>query len=249
MVDSMVPAATLQVPLSTQPVRIQFVQDVSASMDGEKLQASRGALKESCRNLTQVDEVGLIKFGSKVETISVIQPYSPTIENQINKLATLGMTALNDAIVEGVQSLKRRAETSTKTYQNILLIYTDGEENVSKTSFDDVSALIRNPGIPNFRMVLSIAGIESNDELIGLCKSEECRSYCEVISVADSSDGVKQAYVEMDQMVKVYRAGQEQRNDVIRLDLKFGATQISADAVVEGTDVKVNVSIQFHAKT
>ncbi|RUS14379.1 hypothetical protein BC937DRAFT_93917 [Endogone sp. FLAS-F59071] len=249
MVDSMVLAATLQVPLST-PVRIQFVQDVSASMDGEKLQASKVGLKEICRKLTQADEVGLIRFGSKVETISVIQPYSPTIENQINNLAMLGMTALNDAIAEGIQSLKRRAEISTKAYRNILLISTDGEENVSKTSFDDVSALIQNSGIPNFRIVLAVAGsIETNSELVGLYKSEECRSYCEVISVEDSSDGIRQAYAEMDQMVKLYRAGQEQGSNVIRLDLRFGATQISADAVVEGTDVRTNVNIQFHAKT
>ncbi|RUS16039.1 hypothetical protein BC937DRAFT_91672 [Endogone sp. FLAS-F59071] len=62
MVDSMVLAATLQVPLPTQPVRIQFVQDVSASMNGEKLQASMVGLKEICRKLTQADEVGLIVY-------------------------------------------------------------------------------------------------------------------------------------------------------------------------------------------
>lgn len=65
----MVLEATLRVPLSTQPVRIQFVQDVSSSMEGEKLQASKGGLKEICRKLTPADEVGLIKFGSKVDVV------------------------------------------------------------------------------------------------------------------------------------------------------------------------------------
>lgn len=182
--------------------------------------------------------------------ISAIQPYSHTIEDPINNLATLGMTALYDAIVEGVQSLKRRAETSTKAYQNVLLISTDGEENSSKHSFHETSALIQNSGIPNFRIVFAIAGsTEANDDLVNLCNSEECQSYCDVINVADSSDGIKQAYTEMDQKVKLFRAGQGQdQRGVIRLDLRFGATEISADAVVEGTDVRVNVNFQFHTK-
>jgi len=254
MVPSMSLAAKLKVPLPIEPVRpvrVQFVQDVSCSMDGEKIQASKGGLKEICRKLTQADEVGLIKFGSRVEVVSAIQPYSHALGNEINGLETLGMTALYNGIVEGVRGLKERAEASNQpAYKNILLITTDGEENSSNNiNINDVIALIQNPGIPNFRMVLAIAGsMNSNDELVNMCQSNECQGYCDVINVADSRDGIKQAYAEMDQKVKLFRVDQEHQSEVIKLNLRFGATEMWADAVVEGTEVKVDVKIEFEGR-
>ncbi|RUS29021.1 hypothetical protein BC938DRAFT_481159 [Jimgerdemannia flammicorona] len=77
MLPSMIPAGTVQVPLSNDlvdtavqlPVRIQFVQDVSESMRGSKLLSSKEGLKRICRKLSQGDEVGLIKFGDSVEVV------------------------------------------------------------------------------------------------------------------------------------------------------------------------------------
>ncbi|RUS23977.1 hypothetical protein BC938DRAFT_474319, partial [Jimgerdemannia flammicorona] len=77
MLPSMILAATLQVPLSKDavdtpvqlPVRIQFVQDVSSSMQHSKILTSKEGLKRICRKLSQGDEVGLIKFGDSVEVV------------------------------------------------------------------------------------------------------------------------------------------------------------------------------------
>ncbi|RUS34063.1 hypothetical protein BC938DRAFT_482584, partial [Jimgerdemannia flammicorona] len=110
VIPSMKLGATLKVPLTTTaienslPLRIQFVQDVSGSMDGEKLLACKDGLKAICRKLAnEADEVGLIKFGSAVEIVSAIQPLSTNIENEIDSLRVGGMTSLHDGIVKGLQ--------------------------------------------------------------------------------------------------------------------------------------------------
>lgn len=81
MDPSMTLAATLLVPLSRDveltptdlPVRIQFIQDVSASMsEDRKLEASIDGLKMICQKLTEGDEIGLVKFSSRVNTIRLV---------------------------------------------------------------------------------------------------------------------------------------------------------------------------------
>ncbi|RUS34922.1 hypothetical protein BC938DRAFT_477812 [Jimgerdemannia flammicorona] len=76
MLSSMVLAGTVQVPLSKYVadihVRIQFVQDVSGSMDGTKLVSSQEGLRRICRKLSQGDEVGLIKFGDFAEVVRYV---------------------------------------------------------------------------------------------------------------------------------------------------------------------------------
>lgn len=202
---------------------------------------------------------------------SVIQPYATTVHNYIDKLAVSrmglglsvdendsdmstsleleGLTALYDAIVVGVKSLRERAQTTgEKTYQNILLVATDGEENWSDTKLSEVDTLLKNPDIPNFRMVLAIAGsMDLNAELIQVCKSDECKAYCDVINVADSSDGIRQAFAQIEQKVQLFKSNHTLGSKAIELGMKFGSTEISADAFVEKSGARQTVTIDFHS--
>jgi len=228
---------------------------VGSSMEwSNKMQSSIDGLTRICQKLSQGDEVGLLKFGDKVEVVSQIRPYTNAIYTDIDSLTADGWTALYDAIAKGIQTLRERSKISLEcTHQNILLISTDGEENHSKTSFADVMAMLKNPGIPNFRIMLAIAGDEgenANPDLVTLLKSAECQPFCEIINVADSSEGIKQAYVQMDQKVQLLKAEHSvaSQNKSINLEMKFGATEVSVEAFVASTKEKKSVTIKFHGK-
>ncbi|RUS17514.1 hypothetical protein BC937DRAFT_89879 [Endogone sp. FLAS-F59071] len=243
---------------------MQFVQDVSASMTGEKMEASKNGLKKICQKLAQGDEVGLIQFCSSVDTVSYIDNLEVSkigIGIRINENTNLiqlqltGLTALYDAIVAGLVSLEERAEDSDKKeYQNILFVATDGEENASTTTIAEVTELIKdlpnNLEIPNLRIMLAIAGsMELNNDLVKVCQSAECENYCEVIHVADSSEGIKLAFERVEENVQLLKSSQHLLADkVVKFDMHFGRTEVSAEVFVRESGVRKSVKTTWHGR-
>jgi Ca-activated chloride channel homolog len=134
---------------------IVLVVDVSGSMeDDSKLDQAKAGLEAFLTRILPEDRVGLVSFstGAKVE----VDP-APLAENRIalsdaiNRLRPLGKTAIYDGLITGKQSLDQvpAAEDGEERIKAIVLL-TDGEENASSTSFDQLKQEFDESGISIF---------------------------------------------------------------------------------------------------
>jgi len=250
MVPSMKKIAELHIPIlqsvtdtevpneGRMPIRINIVQDISGSMEGDKLMACKAGIKDICSTVTENDEVGLMSFDnfSKILRNFESNPESTaTIENLVDGLEASGSTSLWDAIFMGHHTLKN-AVLRNSNFRNILMIMTDGGECSSFISFVNVREIIQRPEMPRFNFFFAHAG-ETNQELVDLCQSPACSPYCKVFPVEDSGTGVADAYSAISQDVQLFRKNENQLlgNKVVNLRLKFGDSMVTAVAVNEVT--------------
>jgi Ca-activated chloride channel homolog len=126
------------------PVSLGIVFDVSGSMAG-KLPIARDAVTRLLKAGNPEDEYALIEFRDHPQ---VTQDFTSNIADFHNRLAFVsssGWTALYDAVYLGIQKL-RQGHNRRKA----LLLVTDGEDNHSRYTFDDVKELAKESDIRLF---------------------------------------------------------------------------------------------------
>jgi Ca-activated chloride channel family protein len=128
-----------------KPANIALVVDTSGSMSEEnKLDQAKQGLRVFLSQLSPNDRVGLTTFNDKVFRLSPISRFGSaraTLLNQVNGLFPDGQTAVYDAAQAGVREVQNLKDPSRI---NAVVVLTDGEDNQSKTSVNDlVSALQR----------------------------------------------------------------------------------------------------------
>lgn len=126
-----------------EPVAIALLVDTSASMMS-KLPIVQQSLGDFVKNLNQCDEVILFAFNSQVY---LIQPFSTDHQIAAERIMELfhpyGRSALYDATSTALQSLERADYPSLK-----LVLITDGMDNSSATTEQEVVARATMDGIP-----------------------------------------------------------------------------------------------------
>ena len=131
---------TLQRPLS-----INLVVDTSGSMHGEKMDSVQDAIRIfiALLNSERGDKLGIVEFNNSANIISPID-FIANNEDRLFKilreLNSHGRTALLDAINLAIDSLKSLKDDAIK----IIIVLTDGHENCSRTTTDDVFMKIKN---------------------------------------------------------------------------------------------------------
>jgi Ca-activated chloride channel homolog len=134
---------------------IVLVVDVSGSMEDDgKLDQAKAGLEAFLTRILPEDRVGLVSFstGSKVE----VEP-APLADNRIalsdaiNRLRPLGKTAIYDGLMTAKQSLDQvPAPQDGEERIKAIVLLTDGEENASETSFDQLKTEFDESGISIF---------------------------------------------------------------------------------------------------
>jgi Ca-activated chloride channel family protein len=123
------------------PVSVGILVDTSGSME-PKLRQARAAIAEFLRNLNDRDDVFLFAFSGHP---FLLQPFTMDHSLVMQKLALLhayGMTSLYDVVLEGLIMLQRG-----RYDKKALLVVTDGMDNTSAHSLDDVIARARRQGV------------------------------------------------------------------------------------------------------
>jgi Ca-activated chloride channel homolog len=134
---------------------IVLVVDVSGSMEDDgKLDQVKAGLESFLSRILPEDRVGLVSFSSGAQVEVQPAPLSQNriaLSDAINKLRPLGKTAIYDGLMTGKQSLDQlpTPEDGEERIKAIVLL-TDGEENASSTSFDQLKTEFDETGISIF---------------------------------------------------------------------------------------------------
>lgn len=120
-----------------KPLAIAIALDHSGSMGEARAYDCQEAIRDFLRKMNPVDFVSIIKYDNNIVTEVPITNSSPLALNQfkVNGLLDFGgMTAISDAIIAGIDELSKVG----KEYQKMVVIFTDGWDNSSKATFDEV---------------------------------------------------------------------------------------------------------------
>jgi len=119
------------------PVSVGIIFDLSGSM-ANKLNCAKEAAAQFFKTANSQDEGFLIGFGTHAELFS---PFTNNIEELQNRLVLApagGSTALLDGIYLGISEMR-----SARNAKHAVLIISDGGENHSRYSEDDLKRLLR----------------------------------------------------------------------------------------------------------
>jgi Mg-chelatase subunit ChlD len=182
---------TLTVEKVRSKIQLAAVVDTSGSMSGAPSDAALAAVKELFTDvLYPSDLFSCFTFASNVRTLHkpmrVDKVKWETDEQHIRDNSG-GLTALWDGIARAVGSCKERAKqerelVESKELQGAehklvteVVVITDGHDNSSKTSFEEVKQLIAKPGLPDFNLIVIGLGDVDQDKLKELCQPRHAR--------------------------------------------------------------------------
>ncbi len=123
------------------PVSIGVIFDLSGSM-AKNLSYAKEAAVQFFKTANSQDEGFLVGFGTRAELFS---PFTSNIEELQNRLAMTpagGSTALFDGLYLGISEMK-----DARNAKRALLIISDGGDNHSRYSEDDIKRLVREADI------------------------------------------------------------------------------------------------------
>jgi Ca-activated chloride channel family protein len=132
------------------PASVGVVFDVSSSM-ADKLSVARNAVDKFLEAGSPEDEYALIEFNNRPKEIEPFTSDIVAFRNRLALVSAQGSTALYDAVYLGIEKL-RKAHNPRKA----LLLVTDGEDNHSRYSFEDVKNLAMESDVQLF--AIGIAG-------------------------------------------------------------------------------------------
>jgi len=164
-VDPKEPQTALQIPspnvvevvrdvwaYTKRKTNVFLVVDTSGSMAGQKLDSAKEALRVFLDQIKGDQErVGLVEFATSIKDFIDLQEmgvYRSTLVTTVNGLDAQGNTALLDAIAQAYDRLQTRGD---RERINAIVAMTDGKENASRISLDQLTRKIRDgnqSGVP-----------------------------------------------------------------------------------------------------
>lgn len=119
------------------PVSVGLVVDTSGSMV-DKLDDVEDALRHFLEIVRPEDEVTMLQFSNFVDVIATADEGRERLRRQIGRLSASGGTALYDAVVEGLEHVRRGHHR-----KKALLIITDGNDTSSAKDEGDAIEAVR----------------------------------------------------------------------------------------------------------
>lgn len=149
--------------LSTEdaPISLGVIFDVSGSMV-DKIEESRQAVVEFFRTANPQDEFFVVTFSDRPQVLVDFTSSVDDIENRLPYAVPQGTTSLLDAIYLGINCM-RRARNERKA----LLIISDGGDNHSRYTEDEIRDMVREADVQIFAMGLINGQGKTAEELHG----------------------------------------------------------------------------------
>jgi VWFA-related protein len=124
------------------PVATMLVMDISGSMDkNDKLTAAKEAAKSYVGQMRPEDQAGLIAYDTQVHTIQPLTSDTSALITAIDGLETGSDTAMYNALIEAEKALE------TVSGRKAVIVLTDGLDNKSQSTLEDVVAGIGESGL------------------------------------------------------------------------------------------------------
>ena len=144
-------------------LRLSTVMDYSGSM-GAAISQLEQANVQFYHSLSNA-QFALVKFSSTAEIIAPMDQYeaSRSLDPLFTQDFAIGNTALFDGIVKGLETHQSAAFASEASADTLSLgvVFTDGVENASLTSYDAVKTRLRNAKIPQIILGMGNVDIKS----------------------------------------------------------------------------------------
>ena len=174
-------------PGEQRPISISLVVDVSDSMEGVPLRQAQDSVLTFLDyvDFEGGDRVELAEFGTDAY---VVLPYSQDIDllaAGVNSRQTAGMTALFDAAYNAV------VRAYAQPGQKAVVIFTDGQENSSVHTVEEVISLSLSTGIPIY--LVGVGG-ETDTHMLEYLARETGGSYFSSPTAADLGGIYKEVY-------------------------------------------------------
>jgi len=151
LLDNGQPAKILDFSRAEAPVGIALLTDVSGSMD---VAEKRAASKEIARQLLVwlkpgEDHIGLFAFDKTLEEVQPLRPAPGDVLKRMDGLEPYGKTSLFDAIADTGQRV-----AITAGPRRAVVVLTDGYDNASRLTADEVSAIASGIDVPVYVIVV-----------------------------------------------------------------------------------------------
>jgi Ca-activated chloride channel family protein len=119
------------------PISVGVIFDVSGSMK-DKIATSRNAATTFLKTGNPDDEYFIVTFANRPEVASDFTTDVSKLQSKLLMTPAKGMTAMYDSVYLGLEKLKEGSNP-----KKALLLITDGEDNHSRYSFQDVKNFVR----------------------------------------------------------------------------------------------------------
>ena len=129
------------------PLDAYLVLDMSESVAGEKLPDLRAAAHLFLDRLTSGDRAALVTFSNRVSLVRPLTTDLTGVEISLNERSGAGSTALRDAIYA---TLRLRVPDARRA---VLVVFSDGMDNMSWLSGDDVVDAVRRSDVVVYGVV------------------------------------------------------------------------------------------------
>ena len=128
------------------PLSVGLIVDISGSI-GMKLTTSRQAVAEFLKTLNPDDEAFLVECSDQAEMTLHFTHDAGAIDKKLQSATSGGLTALLDAVRLGLDEMKE-----AKNPRKALLVISDGGDNNSRFTSQEVSDLVREADVQIFAM-------------------------------------------------------------------------------------------------
>jgi VWFA-related protein len=125
-----------------------LVFDSSGSMRNH-IDESRHAVEQFLLTSVAGDEYFLVRFSDKPQLVTPLTPDPDEIMRQLNFIEPNGWTAMNDGIVKSVGEMR-----AARNGRRVLLVLSDGADNNSRYSDDELLSLMREAEVRLFAIGL-----------------------------------------------------------------------------------------------
>lgn len=128
---------------------VLYILDSSGSMHTVEKTAKQFVIKNvdelfnSAKELNQYAYASLMTFADVVSTPTALIDSKAFINDRLNRYCCMGWTALNDAIINGIDFLEKNCDSNSVTSSFLVVIVTDGIENRSYNKTSTTGAKIR----------------------------------------------------------------------------------------------------------
>jgi VWFA-related protein len=209
------------------PVTTMLVMDISGSMDKNgKLAAAKDAAKAYVSQMRPGDQAGLITYDTKTYYVQPITSDTSALTAAIDGVKTGGDTAMYNALVEAEKNLE------TVTGRKAIIVMTDGLDNSSQSTADDVIAGIGQSG-------LTVSAIGFGDaKASGQVGLDEAG----LKSLAEKTGGLY-SYADVQSLASIYQQYGE------ALQSEYALTYISPTTLRDGVNRGLTVSLGGTAAT
>src|ERR1700735_62073 len=141
-----------------EPVSIGVIFDMSGSMS-DKIDKSRQAAVQFFRTANPQDEFFLVNFNTRAQLVSPFTCTATELQDRLLYTAAHGLTALYDGVYLGLSQMKGAHNT-----KKALLIISDGGDNHSRYSVNDVKNFVKEADVQIYSMGIFEAGGGSTQE-------------------------------------------------------------------------------------